>query len=312
MRLSSPVVNALTIDVEDYFQINAFSRIIREDHWRNLESRVEGNTGRILDLLEGENGKRVYATFFVVGWIAERFPNMVREISERGHEVACHSYSHRLVFKQSKKEFKEDVEKAKNLLEDITGKEVVGYRAPTYSITRKTLWALEVLLELDFLYDSSIFPIAHDVYGCPDAPRFPFRILFRENGMPVFQTEKPVSDGRETLDGCDPGNNRSKTIVEFPIATFRLRNMNIPIGGGGYFRLFPYSITRSLLKRINNEENKPFVFYVHPWELDPGIPKISGAGFRSTFRTYVNIARTEPRFKKLLSDFSMAPLRSFL
>ncbi len=171
---------------------------------------------------------------------------------------------------------------------------------------------MEVLLELNFRYDSSIFPIAHDVYGCPGAPRFPFRIPFDENGKPVFDTWKRVSGGRAISHGLAPGGADSQTLAEFPITTFRLGNINIPIGGGGYFRLLPYAITRILLKKINSGENKPFVFYVHPWELDPGIPRISGAGLKSTFRTYVNIGKTESRFKKLLSDFRMAPLRSFL
>lgn len=280
---NNPVINALTIDVEDYFQVNAFSKVIRYGDWPKFESRVEKNTYRILDLV----ADRAHCTFFILGWVAERFPNIVREIHRRGHEVACHGYAHQVIFNQTREQFREDVGRAKAILEDITGERVLGYRAPTYSITLKTLWALDVLYDLGFSYDSSIFPIKHDVYGFPEAPRFPF------------------------LFPCK-GENGQKSIREFPMTTIRMLNNNFPVSGGGYFRLYPYSATRRLLRSINELEKQPFIFYFHPWEIDPGIPKIDKIGLRSRFRTYVNLDKTEGRFEKLLQDFHFAPLKSFM
>ena len=307
--------NVMTVDVEDYFQVNAFSKVIRKEDWDQYPSTVERNTRRVLDIFENAKGGRpVKGTFFIVGWIAERYPGLVREIQERGHEIACHGYAHQVIFSQSKEQFKEDVRKAKSILEDIVGADVVGYRAPTYSITDKTLWALNILLELGFRYDSSLFPIAHDVYGFPQAPRFPFMIEF-QNGRPSFGesfndrfgTSESVSTSNESR-SLGPGKN----LIEFPISTFRFGNRNIPVSGGGYFRLFPYSLSEWLLKSINRRESKPFFFYLHPWEIDPDIPKIGNAGFLSKFRTYVNLGRTENRLEKLVSRFRFCTFAELL
>ena len=340
------IVNALTIDVEDYFQVYAFSDAIRREDWDSFEPRVEKNTYYILDLLDSAESttrapepvtrnthsttgnsepqsndepntmdhrrdEKRCATFFILGWIAERYPLMVKEIHERGHEVACHGYDHQIIFNQTKEEFKDDVKRAKSVLEDLTGEEVIGYRAPTYSITKETLWALEILCELGFRYDSSIFPIKHDFYGFPGAPRFPFLISFGGKKNPVFTKLDCHSNTRHSSLVTD-NSLHHKSITEFPMATFQVFGKNIPIAGGGYFRLFPYRITKAFLKRINSSERKPFVFYIHPWEIDAHLPRIKSGKFLSRFRTYVNLSKTENRFKKLFSEFCFAPLSSIL
>ncbi len=305
-------VNALTIDVEDYFQINAFSRVIRPEDWSGYPTTVERNTRRILEILDRADGGRIKGTFFVVGWVAEKFPGLIREIHEEGHEIGCHSYAHQLIFNQSKAQFREDARKSKEILENIIGDEVIGYRAPTYSITKRNLWALEVLYELGFRYDSSIFPIVHDVYGIPDAPRHPFFIRFENGDITKFETMRfdyfeDVPRPRETSETRNGG-----CLAEFPLTTLRVFDKNIPVAGGGYFRFFPYALTRQMLRTVNQKEDRPFVFYLHPWELDPEIPKIRGAGFISTFRTYLNLNKTADRLKRLVSDFRFLPLSGFL
>ncbi len=271
---SVPVpVNYLTIDVEDYFQVAAFDQVIQPDNWESYECRVEQNTQCILKIL-AEKG--ISATFFIVGWIAERYPGLVRDIQQQGHQIGCHSYWHKKIYTLTPEQFKADTQKAKQILEDIIGEPVSGYRAPSYSITGKSLWALDILQELGFQYDSSIFPIYHDNYGIPDAPRFSYRL---DQGM-----------------------------MEFPISTVSLLGKNLPIAGGGYFRLFPYTFTRACLRRINQWEREPFVFYVHPWEFDPEQPRIADAGWKSRFRHYNNLDKTETRFRQLLDDFSFGPL----
>lgn len=267
------IKNYLTIDVEDYFQVSAFENAISPEQWNTMEHRVVRNTRRVLDLLETHNVK---ATFFVVGWIAERYPQLVKEISDKGHTVACHSYWHRKVYDLTPEEFRQDTFKAKTLLEDIIGEPVLGYRAPSYSITRKSLWALDILKDMGFTYDSSIFPIYHDLYGIPDAPRFAYE---HDNGL-----------------------------KEYPISTTRILGRKIPVSGGGYFRLFPYGFTRFSLYRINFRDREPFIFYLHPWELDPGQPRINNARLLSRFRHYNNLNKTERRFRKLLSDFDFGPI----
>ncbi|MFX0204081.1 MAG: XrtA system polysaccharide deacetylase, partial [Candidatus Hodarchaeota archaeon] len=310
-RIQAMITNVLTIDVEDYFQPHAFSGAVHQKDWDSFEPRVETNTYRLLDLLDSYNGPRTThdghsrkprATFFILGWIADRFPALVKEIYRRGHEVACHGYAHKCVFDQSRAEFKEDVKRAKAVLEDLTGHVVISYRAPTYSITRKTLWALEILSTLGFHYDSSIYPIKHDIYGLPDGPRFPCLLYFRGKENIEF---------RELEYDCDASYSIPDSIIEFPLSTVRFAGYNIPVAGGGYFRLLPYSLTSSLLKRINGREHRAFVFYIHPWEIDPDIPKINGAGILSKFRTYVNLNKTENRFKKLLSEFHFSPLSEY-
>lgn len=264
------MTNFLTIDVEDYFQVSAFDDIIRPDQWDRYESRVERNTSFLLDLLAQ---KQIKATFFVVGWIAERYPGIVRSIVGQGHELACHSYLHRRIYTFTPDEFREDTKRAKGILEDLSGKRISGYRAPSYSITEKSLWALDILEELGFTWDSSIFPIRHDMYGIPDAPRFFYKL--------------PNHD-----------------MVEFPISTAVFWGRRLPVGGGGYFRLFPYWFTKMALQRINECEKQPFMFYLHPWEIDPGQPRMKKASLFSRFRHYNNLEKTEARLNRLLDDFS--------
>jgi polysaccharide deacetylase family protein (PEP-CTERM system associated) len=272
------MINYLTIDVEDYYQVSAFEKVIKPDIWNTYESRVERNTSIILEILEKRNIK---ATFFIVGWIAEKYPQLVRQIFQQGHEIGCHSYWHKKVYDLTPEEFKADTLKAKSILEDITGNPVFGYRAPSYSITKKSLWALDILSEIGFQYDSSIFPIHHDNYGIPDAPRFAFKLETRK-------------------------------MMEYPISSVRVLGRNLPISGGGYFRLFPYIVTRTALKRININENQPFVFYMHPWEIDPDQPRIQKASLLSRFRHYVNLDTTRSKLEKLLDDFQFGPFRQDL
>ena len=270
------ITNYLTIDVEDYFQVSAFEGVIQPQDWPSQESRVERNTDKILQILSSLG---ITATFFVVGWVAERFPQLVQAIVGAGHQLGCHSYLHRRIYTLSQEEFREDTKKAKAILEDISGRPVLGYRAPSYSITQKSLWALDILQELGFRYDSSIFPIHHDLYGMPGSPRFPYQL--------------PNHDMRE-----------------YPISTAHLLGRNLPVSGGGYFRLFPYCFTKAALKRINTHEGQPFVFYLHPWEVDPGQPRFSHASALSRFRHYSNLDKTEARFRQLLSDFAFGPIPS--
>lgn len=269
--------NALSIDLEEYFQIHALSGLIDPQTWPDFPSSVEENTVRILNLLEE---RRIQTTFFCLGWIAEHHREVIRRIHGKGHEIACHGYAHQVIYQQDQDKFRIDVSRAKHILEDIIGEPVIGYRAPTYSITDETLWALHILEDVGFRYDSSIFPIYHDNYGIPDAPRFPYRI--------------PDS-----------------SLVEFPISTLKLGAVNIPISGGGYFRFLPYSLTKIGLKILAGG-NRPFVFYIHPWELNPDTPRVAGMDFLSRFRTYIGIERSFRRFSRLLSDFPFAPLRDVL
>jgi len=272
--ISNRISNYLTIDVEDYYHVSAFERIIGHKNWNSYDSRIEVNTKIILDLLDSYDIK---ATFFVLGWIAGKFPHLVKDIHGRGHEIGCHSYYHRLIYNLSPEEFRKDTKKAKDILEQITGREVSGYRAPSYSITKATLWALEILEELGFEYDSSIFPIYHDRYGIPDSPRFRHRLA----------------------------NSR---LIEYPITTSVFLGIKFSVSGGGYFRLFPYSFTKMVLKSVNQKENQPFVFYLHPWEIDPAQPRIKGLGFLSKFRHYNNIDKASGRFERLLKDFKFTAI----
>ena len=267
-------VNYLTIDVEDYFQVAAFEKVIQPSTWENYPSRVEQNTTRILDLLDTYGVK---GTFFIVGWTAERFPGLVKEIVTRGHEIGCHSYQHQKIYNQTPEEFRRDTQKAKDILEQASGRPVVGYRAPTYSITKKSLWALDILQELGFKWDSSIFPIIHDNYGIPDAPRFAYKLPNHE-------------------------------LIEYPISTALIWGQKIPIAGGGYFRIFPYWFTKMALAKINTVEKQPFIFYLHPWEVDPEQPRIRQAGVKSRFRHYRNLDSTEKRLNLLLQGFKFQPI----
>jgi polysaccharide deacetylase family protein (PEP-CTERM system associated) len=270
----NPISNYLTIDVEDYFQVSAFEDIIDTNAWDTMEHRVVGNTEKILALLSQYHTK---ATFFIVGWIAERYPQLVQSIHNQGHEIGAHSYWHRKVYDLTPDEFRTDTQKVKTTLEHIINAPVSGYRAPSYSITNKSLWALDILKELGFTYDSSIFPIYHDTYGIPNAPRFTYRHV---NGL-----------------------------LEHPISTALVFGRKIPVSGGGYFRLFPYWFTRLALKSINRKEKQPFIFYLHPWEVDPEQPRMHHAKPLSRFRHYNNLDKTTQRLKKLLTDFTFTPLR---
>ena len=264
-------VNAMTVDVEDYFQVSAFENHISREDWSHLPCRVERNTHNILDLFEQNNTK---ATFFTLGWVAERYPQLIRRMVNDGHELASHGYSHVRVTQQTPEAFTEDVVKTKKLLEDIAGVEVQGYRAASYSINKTNMWALNVLGETGHKYSSSIYPIKHDLYGIPDAPRFPFY---------------PNADGG---------------LLEIPVTTFTLASKRFPCGGGGYFRLFPYPVYRWALNRVNTHDDQAGVFYFHPWEIDPGQPRQQGVSLKTRFRHYLNLERMEKRLQALLNDFS--------
>lgn len=270
------MLNALTIDVEDYFQVSAFESIVNRQDWPAYECRVEPNTRLILSILREA---RVKATFFILGWVAEHFRSLVEEIAFDGHEIASHGYFHQLIYNQSKDEFRADLRKSIDILEGITGEPVLGYRAPSYSITRNSWWALDILIEAGLKYDSSIFPIHHDRYGISDFPRFPHQI--------------------------------KDDLYEFPLSTLKIWGINFPIAGGGYFRLLPYPITRWAIKRVNDREAQPVIFYLHPWEFDPAQPRQKIGGL-SEFRHYVNLDKTEAKFRRLLEDFQFAPVKSVI
>jgi polysaccharide deacetylase family protein (PEP-CTERM system associated) len=266
--LAAALTNALTIDVEDYFQVSAFAPYIRRDEWDTRECRVERNVDRILDMLAARGTQ---ATFFTLGWVAQRYPQLVRRIVEGGHEVASHGYGHQRASDLSEPEFTQDITRAKHILEDLSGQAVHGYRAPSFSIGTKNLWAFDALAQAGYRYSSSIYPIAHDHYGMPDSPRFAYRV--------------------------------SSGVLEIPITTLRVRNRNLPSSGGGYFRLLPYAVSRWMLRRVNQQDREPAIFYFHPWEIDAGQPRIAGIDARTRFRHYVNIGRMEGRLQALLGDF---------
>lgn len=289
-------VNMLSIDVEDYFQVSAFEDVSPPDKWDNFESRVVANTERILQVLESAD---VRATFFVLGWVAKRCPDLVRKIAGAGHEVASHGYGHQRVGHLERAEFRHDIQQSKQILEDLVGCEVLGYRAPSYSISQQTPWAFDELLEAGYSYDSSIFPVKHDFYGMSEWPRFAGLAVKGITGQ--WQPAKP-----------DQLNSEQQALMELPITTLRLAGKNLPISGGGYFRLLPYTMSRWGLKRINRVDRQPFVFYLHPWEFDPNQPRMIGARVKSRFRHYLNLHKTESRFKRLLEDFQFVPIRKGL
>lgn len=272
--------NAFTIDVEDYYQVQAFAEVVDKGGWDKYESRVENNTRRLLDLLDSHSVK---GTFFVLGWVAQRHPGLIREIADRGHEIASHGMSHTLVYTQTPEIFRAETRQSKALIEDICQRPIIGYRAATYSITQRSLWALDILHEEGFKYDSSIFPMRHDRYGIPDAHPYPH----------ILRTPAGYS------------------LVEFPISVSRFGKFKLPVAGGGYFRLFPYALTKWGLEQINHEGHE-FVFYLHPWEVDPKQPRIPDASALSRFRHYLNLARTQPRLDQLLQDFSFSSMQDVL
>ena len=276
---ASKIKNVMTVDVEDYFHVAALARSISVDDWDSISTRVENNTERLLDLFDKYNVK---ATFFVLGWVAERYPELVKKIDSKGHEVACHGYSHQLIYKQKPELFKEETFKAKMILEDIISKPVNGYRAASYSITKESMWALDVLEAVGFKYDSSIFPVRHDNYGIP--------------GFPTKPHEMSLENGAK--------------LVEFPLSTYKVFKQSIPVAGGGYFRLYPYWLTKYFYKSIN-KKNDPFVFYLHPWEIDPGQPRVKASWF-SEFRHYNNLDICEARLEQLLRDFQFTTMQKSL
>jgi polysaccharide deacetylase family protein (PEP-CTERM system associated) len=273
VEMSNGIVNALSVDVEDYFQVSAFEKCIDRSLWDEYPLRVVENTHRILDLFDQYS---VAATFFVLGWVAERAKGLVPLIASRGHEVACHGYGHQLVYDIGPKAFREDIRKAKSILEEQAGMEVGGYRAPSYSITNKSLWALDILIEEGFKYDSSIFPVHHDLYGIPGSERYPYSHT-REGGV----------------------------LPEFPITTYPMnflgKGVDLPFSGGGYFRLFPYWLVDKGIRYVNETELQPAMVYFHPWEVDPGQPRVEGARLKSRFRHYVNLSSTMGKLEKLLA-----------
>ena len=262
------IANALTVVVEDYFQVSALAPHIARADWERIPCRVERNVETILSLF-AESGAR--ATFFTLGWIAERYPALVKRIVAQGHELASHGYGHLRIHEQTPQEFTQDIARAKALLEDLSGTEVKGYRAPSFSIGRRTLWAFERIAQAGYRYSSSVYPVQHDLYGMPDAPRFAYR---------------PRAD-----------------LLEIPVTTAAVLNRNLPAGGGGYFRLLPYAVSRALLRRVNRVDARPGIFYFHPWEIDPAQPRVPGTSLKTRFRHYVNLRRTEPRLRRLLREF---------
>ena len=264
------IINAMTIDVEDYFQVSAFESYIKKSQWDKLPHRVEKNTNRILDVLDEHN---VNATFFTLGWVAERYPQLIKRIINEGHELACHGQEHTRVTEQSPEQFRVDIIKSKKLLEDLSGKEVKGYRAASYSIGETNLWAHDVLFEEGFKYSSSVYPVKHDLYGMPDAPRFMFSPL------------------------------ENKDFKEIPVSTIKLGNKNIPCGGGGFFRFYPYFVSKLAYSHLNDKEAQSGIFYFHPWEIDPEQPRQQNIDLKTRFRHYLNLNKMEQRVINLLHDF---------
>lgn len=266
---ATAITNAFTVDVEDYFQVSALAPHFPRQDWGQVPWRIERNMERILALLADRG---VSGTFFTLGWVAERFPQMVRSVVEAGHEVASHGYSHDRASAQTPEAFLADISLAKAVLEDITGQTVTGYRAPSFSIGKDNLWAHDCIARAGYRYSSSVYPVRHDHYGIPDAPRFPYRL---ECGL-----------------------------LEIPVTTMHCLGRNWPAGGGGYFRLLPYALSRWLIARVNREDRHPAIFYCHPWEIDPEQPRVANADIKTRFRHYVNLEHTEARLKRLLADFS--------
>jgi polysaccharide deacetylase family protein (PEP-CTERM system associated) len=274
-------LNAFSVDVEDYFQVAALAPAIAVESWPTRELRVEANTEVILKLCAEKN---IRGTFFILGWVAEKSPQLVKRIAAAGHEIACHGYSHQLVYRQTQEVFRQETFRAKGFLEDTIGNAVTGYRAASFSITRDSLWALDTLIDAGFEYDSSVFPIHHDRYGIPGASPAPGRIVAPSK----------------------------RTLVEFPMSAAKFFGVQVPVSGGGYFRILPYWVTRAGLKQINEQAGRPFTFYLHPWEVDPGQPRVKNISVFSRFRHYTNLHKCESRLRRVLSDFSFGTMREVL
>lgn len=266
--MSSSLVHAMTVDVEDYFHVSAFENIITKSNWRDYELRVERNTYRLLELFDKYNAK---STFFTLGWVAEQCPQLIRDIVAQGHELASHGYEHKRALEMTKSEFFADVERSKKALEDISGVALKGYRAPSFSVKDENTWVYDVLIELGFEYSSSTYPIEHDLYGVPKWPRFKYQ--------------------------------RPEGITEIPIPTIRKNGTNTGIGGGGYFRLYPYWMSKKRIEKFIAAEGKPYSFYFHPWEIDAEQPRVAGASFKSKIRHYINLSRMEAKIENLLKDY---------
>jgi polysaccharide deacetylase family protein (PEP-CTERM system associated) len=272
-------VNAMTVDVEDYFHVSAFDGVLPRAEWDRMESRVVANTERLLAVFAEAP---VQATFFVLGWVAERYPALVRQIAAAGHEIASHGYAHRLVYDLTPVMFRDDIRRSKAILEDAAGGPVEGYRAPSYSVTPRSLWALDILIAEGFRYDASIFPIHHDRYGIPVSARHPYTI------------RRPAGE-----------------ILEAPGSTVQWGPFNFPVAGGGYFRILPYAWTRWGIERLNRLEQRAAIFYIHPWEIDPDQPRLTGS-LLSRFRHYRNLDQTESRLRRLVADFDFSTMKCVL
>jgi polysaccharide deacetylase family protein (PEP-CTERM system associated) len=275
------VTHAMTVDVEDYYHVAAFAKVISPAEWDNWPSRVEANTNKLLQLFDDSNIK---ITFFILGWVAERYPELVKSIRKQGHEIASHGYSHQLIYTQTPDVFRSETIKSKQILEDLGQAPVIGYRAASYSITRKSLWALDTLAELGFTWDSSIFPTRHDNYGIPGSPEEPYRIITKNGAV----------------------------LTEFPLTTAKVLGQSIPAAGGGYFRQYPYLLSRWLFERASLNQSKPQIFYLHPWEIDPDQPRVPNASWFSNFRHYTNLKRCLPRLEQMIKDFEFGTINQSL
>jgi len=276
----SQIINAMTVDVEDYFHVSAFEKTIDKADWKKMPLRVETNTYRLLELFEKHGTK---STFFTLGWVAERCPNLIKTIVDQGHELASHGFAHQRITEMSQDDFVTDVVKSKNILEQLSGTEVIGYRAPSFSLNDTNTWVYEKLIELGFQYSSSTYPIEHDLYGVPNWPRF-------------------MNERSESYD--------EKKIIEIPIPTLRKNEANTGIGGGGYFRLYPYWLSKRRIDKFHQQEQQPYSFYFHPWEIDPEQPVIKEAPLKSKFRHYINLARMEGKLEQLLKDYQWDTMKS--
>ncbi len=274
MKKKSPIINAMTVDVEDYFHVSAFEKQFSRSDWDTIPHRVEHNTYRLLDLFDSHKCK---STFFILGAVGEKYPQLLRDIHQRGHEVASHGYAHRRATTQTPEVFKSDVERSKKHLEDTIGAAVIGYRAPSFSIDESNEWAFEVLTELGFLYSSSTYPVKHDLYGTPHWPRFKYK--------------------------------RPEGITEIPVPTLKLAGKQLPIGGGGYFRLYPTFLAHALVDKYHAQEQQPYSFYFHPWEIDPDQPRVENAPFKSKFRHYLNLDKMEARLATLLNRYHWSTMQ---
>jgi polysaccharide deacetylase family protein (PEP-CTERM system associated) len=275
------VTHAMTVDVEDYFHVAAFNKVIDPSTWDSWPCRVEQNTNTLLALFDRN---KIKITFFILGWVAERYPELIKRIHAQGHEIASHGYSHQLIYKQDPKVFREETLKSKQILEDLIQQPITGYRAASYSITRNSLWALETLAELGFTWDSSIFPTRHDNYGIPGSPEEPYKI----------------------------GTRQGKILTEFPLTTAKVLGQSIPAAGGGYFRQYPYFVSRWLFEIASLNQTKPQIFYLHPWEIDPDQPRVPNASWFSNFRHYTNLHRCLPRLERMIADFKFGTISESL